>query len=162
MANIFSDETMELEELFASDKSNMRERHIEFAKRDYEKLKQLGYVRTPSELKLNEYLWVDVLFFLKPRIRVVEIDENLEFSIMQHPNGLWTYGVSVFHGTRGWSFLPGIFTKLYRTEDEANDTAINSLIKYLQVDKKTEKLVKKLKERLSGNLQLGLFAGFAF
>lgn len=53
MANIFSDETMELEELFASDKSNMRERHIEFAKRDYEKLKQLGYVRTPSELKLN-------------------------------------------------------------------------------------------------------------
>lgn len=88
MANIFSDETMELEELFASDKSNMRKRHIEFAKRDYEKLKQLGYVRTPSELKLNEYLWVDVLFFLKPRIRVVEIDENLEFSIMQHPNGL--------------------------------------------------------------------------
>ena len=51
---------------------------------------------------------------------------------------------------------------LYRTEDEANDTAINSLIKYLQVDKKTEKLVKKLKERLSGNLQLDLFAGFAF
>lgn len=95
MANIFSDETMELEELFASDKSNMRKRHIEFAKRDYEKLKQLGYVRTPSELKLNEYLWVDVLFYLKPRIRVVEIDENLEFSIMQHPNGLWTYGVSV-------------------------------------------------------------------
>ena len=88
MANIFSDETMELEELFASDKSNMRERHIEFAKRDYEKLKQLGYVRTPSELKLNEYLWVDVLFYLKPRFRVIEIDENLEFSIMQHPNGM--------------------------------------------------------------------------
>lgn len=103
-----------------------------------------------------------MLFYLKPRFRVIEIDENLEFSIMQHPNGLWTYGVSVFQGTRGWSFLPGIFTKLYRTEDEANDTAINSLIKYLQVDKKTEKLVKKLKERLSGNLQLDLFAGFAF
>ena len=50
MANIFSDATMELEELFASDKSNMRKRHIELAERDYEKLKQVGYVRTPSEL----------------------------------------------------------------------------------------------------------------
>ena len=162
MANIFSDETMELEELFASDKSNMRERHIEFAKRDYEKLKQLGYVRTPSELKLNEYLWVDVLFYLKPRIRVVEIDENLEFSIMQHPNGLWTYGVFVSYGTRGWSFLPGLFTGLFRSENEAHDTAINSLVRFLQEDKKSAKLVKKLKGRLSGTLQLDLFAGFVF
>lgn len=162
MANIFSDETMELEELFASDKSNMRERHIEFAKRDYEKLKQLGYVRTPSELKLNEYLWVDVLFYLKPRIRVVEIDENLEFSIMQHPNGLWTYGVFVSYGTRGWSFLPGLFTGLFRSENEAHDTAINSLVRFLQEDKKAAKLVKKLKGRLSGTLQLDLFAGFVF
>ena len=162
MANIFSDETMELEELFASDKTNMSKRHIEFAKRDYEKLKQLGYVRTPSELKLNEYLWVDVLFFLKPRIRVVEIDENLEFSIMQHPNGLWTYGVFVCYGTRGWSFLPGLFTGLFRSENEAHDTAINSLVRFLQEDKKAAKLVKKLKGRLSGTLQLDLFAGFVF
>ena len=162
MADILDDEILELEGLFASDNSSMRNRHIEFARRDYVKLRQLGYVRAPSELKLNEYLWVDVLSYLQPRTQVEEIEENLEIRILQHPNGLWTYGVSVFHGTRGWSFLPGIFTKLYRTEDEAKDTAINSLIKYLQVDKKTEKLVKKLKERMSGNLQLDLFAGFAF
>ena len=62
-----------MEELFASDKSNMRKRHIEFAKRDYEKLKQLGYVRTPSELKLNEYLWVDVLFYFLTLTKCVPI-----------------------------------------------------------------------------------------
>lgn len=93
MAGILDDEILELEGLFASDNSSMRNRHIEFARRDYVKLKQLGYVRAPSELKLNEYLWVDVLSYLQPRTQVEEIEENLEIRILQHPNGLWTYGV---------------------------------------------------------------------
>lgn len=162
MANIFGDEMMELEELFADDKSNMRNQHIEFAKRDYGKLKQLGYVRTPSELKLNQYFWVDISFYMNPRIQVIEIEKDMEIRMLTHPNGLWTYGVSVWHGNRGWSFLPGIFTGLYRTENDARNTAINSLIKFIQADKKTEKLVEKLKKRLSGNLQLDLFAALGF
>lgn len=101
MADILDDEILELEGLFASDNSSMRNRHIEFARRDYVKLKQLGYVRAPSELKLNEYLWVDVLSYLQPRTQVEEIEENLEIRILQHPNGLWTYGVFACYGTRG-------------------------------------------------------------
>lgn len=124
MVDILDDENLELEGLFASDNSSMRNRHIEFARRDYVKLKQLGYVRAPSELKLNEYLWVDVLSYLQPRTQVEEIEENLEIRILQHPNGLWTYGVFVSYGTRGWSFLPGLFTGLFRSENEAHDTAI--------------------------------------
>lgn len=89
MADILDDEILELEGLFASDNSSMRNRHIEFARRDYVKLKQLGYVRAPSELKLNEYLWVDVLSYLQPRTQVEKIEENLEIRILQHPNGLW-------------------------------------------------------------------------
>ena len=58
--------------------------------------------------------------------------------------------------------MPGLFTGLFRSENEAHDTAINSLIRFLQEDKKAAKLVKKLKGRLSGNLQLDLFAGFVF
>ena len=114
MADILDDEILELEGLFASDNSSMRNRHIEFARRDYVKLKQLGYVRAPSELKLNEYLWVDVLSYLQPRTQVEKIEENLEIRILQHPNGLWTYGFFVSYGTRGWSFLPGLFTGLFR------------------------------------------------
>ena len=159
MAGILDDEILELEGLFASDNSSMRNRHIEFARRDYVKLKQIGYVRAPSELKLNEYLWVDVLSYLQPR---TQVEENLEIRILQHPNGLWTYGVFACYGTRGWSFLPGLFTGLFRSENEAHDTAINSLIRFLPEDKKAAKLVKKLKGRLSGNLQLDLFAGFVF
>lgn len=68
----------------------------------------------------------------------------------------------VSYGTRGWSFLPGLFTGLFRSENEAHDTAINSLVRFLQEDKKAAKLVKKLKGRLSGALQLDLFAGFVF
>lgn len=162
MADILDDEILELEGLFASDNSSMRKRHIEFARRDYVKLKQLGYVRAPSELKLNEYLWVDVLSYLQPRTQVEKIEENLEIRILQHPNGLWTYGVFVSYGTRGWSFLPGLFTGLFRSKNEAHDTAINSLVRFLQEDKKAAKLVKKLKGRLSGTLQLDLFAGFVF
>ena len=158
MADILDDEILELEGLFASDNSSMRNRHIEFARRDYVKLRQLGYVRAPSELKLNEYFWVDVLSYLQPRTQVEKIEENLEIRILQHPNGLWTYGVFVSYGTRGWSFLPGLF----RSENEAHDTAINSLVRFLQEDKKAAKLVKKLKGRLSGTLQLDLFAGFVF
>lgn len=93
MADILDDEILELEGLFASDNSSMRNRHIEFARRDYVKLKQLGYVRAPSELKLSEYLWVDVLSYLQPRTQVEKIEENLEIRTLQHPNGLWTYGV---------------------------------------------------------------------
>lgn len=162
MADILDDEILELEGLFASDNSSMRNRHIEFARRDYVKLKQLGYVRAPSELKLNEYLWVDVHSYLQPRTQVEKIEENLEIRTLQHPNGLWTYGVFVSYGTRGWSFLPGLFTGLFRSENEAHDTAINSLVRFLQEDKKAAKLVKKLKGRLSGTLQLDLFAGFVF
>ena len=95
MADILDDEILELEGLFASDNSSMRNRHIEFARRDYVKLKQLGYVRAPSELKLSEYFWVDVLSYLQPRTQVEKIEENLEIRILQHPNGLWTYGVFV-------------------------------------------------------------------
>ena len=119
MADILDDEILELEGLFASDNSSMRNRHIEFARRDYVKLRQLGYVRAPSELKLNEYFWVDVLSYLQPRTQVEKIEENLEIRILQHPNGLWTYGVFVSYGTRGWSFLPGLFTGLFRSENEA-------------------------------------------
>ena len=162
MADILDDEILELEGLFASDNSSMRNRHIEFARRDYVKLKQLGYVRAPSELKLNEYLWVDVHSYLQPRTQVEKIEENLEIRTLQHPNGLWTYGVFVSYGTRGWSFLPVLFTCLFRSENEAHDTAINSLVRFLQEDKKAAKLVKKLKGRLSGTLQLDLFAGFVF
>lgn len=156
MADIFDDEILELEGLFASDNSSMRNRHIEFARRDYVKLKQLGYVRAPSELKLSEFS------YLQPRTQVEKIEENLEIRILQHPNGLLTYGVFVSYGTRGWSFLPGLFTGLFRSENEAHDTAINSLVRFLQEDKKAAKLVKKLKGRLSGTLQLDLFAGFVF
>jgi len=39
MAGILDDEILELEGLFASDNSSMRNRHIEFARRDYVKLK---------------------------------------------------------------------------------------------------------------------------
>lgn len=70
MADILDDEILELEGLFASDNSSMRNRHIEFARRDYVKLRLLGYVRAPSELKLNEYFWVDVLSYLQPRTQV--------------------------------------------------------------------------------------------
>ena len=140
MVEILDDEILELEGLFASDNSNMRNRHIEFARRDYVKLKQLGYVRAPSELKLNEYLWVDVLSYMQPRTQVEEIEENLEIRILQHPNGLWTYGVFACYGTRGWSFLPGLFTGLFRSENEAHDTAINSLVRFLQEDKKAANL----------------------
>lgn len=162
MQNLFNDETMEVEELFASDKSSMKARHIAFAKRDYGKLKQLGYVEKPSDLKLNEYLWVDVRYYIKPRTKIIEIADNLEIRVLQHPNGTWTYGLSVFLGARGWSFLPGIFTSLCRTEHEACDTALNCMIEFLQEDKKSGKWVKMLKGRLSGNTQLDLFAGFAF
>lgn len=162
MADILDNEILELEGLFASDNSSMRNRHIEFARRDYVKFKQLGYVRAPSELKLSEYFWVDVLSYLQPRTQVEKIEENLEIRILQHPNGLWTYGVFVSYGTRGWSFLPGLFTGLFRSENEAHDTAINSLVRFLQEDKKAAKLVKKLRGRLSGTLQLDLFAGFVF
>ncbi len=118
MADILDDEILELEGLFASDNSSMRNRHIEFARRDDVKLKQLGYVRDPSELKLNEYLWVDVLSYLQPRTQVEKIEENLEIRILQHPNGLWTYGFFVSYGTRdGLScqvFLPVFFVPRMR------------------------------------------------
>lgn len=58
MANLFNDDMMEVEELFLEDTSSMRVRHIETAKRDYQKLKQLGYVTQPSELRIGEFGWV--------------------------------------------------------------------------------------------------------
>ena len=85
---------------------------------------------------------------MQKRNHVEKIEENLEIRTLQHPNGLWTYGVFVSYGTRGWSFLPGLFTGLFRSENEAHDTAINSLVRFLQEDKKAAKLVKKLKNKL--------------
>jgi len=40
--------------------------------------------------------------------------------------------------------------------------AINDIIGFLQKEKKTDGIIKKLSKRLSGNLQLDLFAGFVF
>lgn len=85
MADILDDEILELEGLFASDNSSMRNRHIEFARRDYVKLKQLGYVRAPSELKLNEYLWVDVLSYLQPRTQVEKIEKTWKLEYCSIP-----------------------------------------------------------------------------
>ena len=65
MANLFNDDMMEVEELFIDDTSSMKARHIEAAKRDYIKLKQLGYVKHPSKLRIGEYGWVDMFFLFK-------------------------------------------------------------------------------------------------
>ena len=162
MANLFNDDMMEVEELFMDDTSSMKARHIEAAKRDYIKLKQLGYVRHPSKLHIGEYGWVDILFYLKPLTKVMEVGENMEIRLLRHPCGKWTYGLSVLFGNSGWSFLPNIFTRLCDSENEANDMAINDIIGFLQKEKKTDGIIKKLRKRLSGNLQLDLFAGFVF
>lgn len=162
MKGVSEKEMIGVEELFASDHSSMRTQHIEHAKKDYAKLKELGYIRSPKELRLNQSLWVDVFSYLKPRTKFIEVGENMEIRVLQHPGGLWTYGVSVLCSSRGWAFLPNIFTSLYKTEHEAYDTALKRLIDYVAVDKKMGKVVKKLKTKYMGNLQLDLFAGFSF
>ena len=153
---------MEVEDLFLDDTSSMKVRHIEAAKRDYLKLKQLGYVNHPLELCVGQYGWVDVNYYLKPLTKVMEVGENMEIRLLRHPCGKWTYGLSVMFGTSGWSFLPWIFTRLCDSESEANDSAINDMIRFLQNEKKADGIIKKLRKRLSGNLQLDLFAGFVF
>lgn len=162
MKGVTEKELIGVEELFASDHSSMRAQHIERAKKDYAKLKELGYLSSPNELRIDKSLWVDVFSYLKPRTKFIEVGENMEIRVLQHPGGLWTYGVSVLCDTRGWAFLPNIFTSLYKTEHEAHDTALKRLIDYVAVDKKMGKVVKKLKTKYMGNLQLDLFAGFSF
>lgn len=162
MGDISIKEMNGVEELFASDHSSMRNVHIERAKQNYVKLKELGYLSSPNELRIDQYLWVDVFSYLKPRTKFIEVWENMEIRVLQHPGGLWTYGVSVLYGTRGWAFLPNLFTQLFQTEHEAHDTALKRLIDYVAVDKKMGNVVKKLKTKYMGNLQLDLFAGFSF
>lgn len=162
MANLFNDDMMEVEELFVEDISSMRVRHIETAKRDYQKLKQLGYVTQPSELRIGEFGWVDISSYLKPLTKMMVVGENMEIRLLRHPCGKWTYGLSIMFGTSGWSFLPWIFTRLCNSESEASDAAINDMIRFRQNEKKTDGIIKKLRKRLTGNLQLDLFAGFVF
>lgn len=162
MRDISEKEMNGIEELFASDHTSMRKVHIERAKQDYAKLKELGYISSPKQLRIDSHLWVDVFSYLKPRTKFIEVGENMEIRVLQHPGGLWTYGVSVLCATRGWAFLPSLFTKLYQTEYEAHDTALKRLIDYVAVDKKMGNVVKKLKTKYMGNLQLDLFAGFSF
>lgn len=162
MKGVSEKEMIGVEELFASDHSSMRAQHIERAKKDYAKLKELGYLSSPNELRIDKYLWVDVFSYLKPRTKFIEVGENMEIRVLQHPGGLWTYGISVLCGTRGWAFLPNIFTSLYKTEHEAHDIALKRLIDYVVVDKKMGNVVKMLKTKYMGNLQLDLFAGFSF
>ena len=96
MGDISLKEMNGVAELFASDHSLMRNVHIERAKQNYVKLKELGYLSSPNELRIDKYLWVDVFSYLKPRTKFIAVGDKMEIRVLQHPGGLWTYGVLFF------------------------------------------------------------------